>query len=285
MSPTSVNSSLSSRNFWFDSAFSGDVYTTRWPSRSAMAMAYSATTVFPADVCAATITLSRCSMTSTDFCWKVSRRNGYTFAGFLSSYLPAFGSGVHPGGRTTSWRHPCAAACAGGMRVPPAARTASISFFAASTSIVVPDLSSASTFVASSLKNAAPCASFTAVSPSVLDRLACGRRASLSAVWGTSSLRFAPDIPAARTHSRDTASGAPPTNIISARSRRSENHFLIVPVRYNTFARLRARVQHGGRGRVDGVPPHRDACLPRGGMPRRRRRARRSPGRPSAVRT
>ena len=38
-------------------------------------MAYSATTVFPADVCAATITLSPISITSTDFLWNVSSSN------------------------------------------------------------------------------------------------------------------------------------------------------------------------------------------------------------------
>ena len=78
--PTSPNSSVSSLNFWLDSALSGDVYTTRCLSRKAMAMAYSATTVFPADVCAATKTDSLRSSTDTDVSWKASRTNGYVLA-------------------------------------------------------------------------------------------------------------------------------------------------------------------------------------------------------------
>ena len=66
--PTSPsNSSPSSRNFWFDSAFRGDVYTTLWLSLKAIAMAYSATAVLPALVWAATITFSRRSKQATDF--------------------------------------------------------------------------------------------------------------------------------------------------------------------------------------------------------------------------
>ena len=126
--PTSLNSSASSRYFWFDSAFSGLVYTTRCPSRKLMAMAYSATTVFPALVCAATITLSPASITSTDFLWNVSSSNLYAFAGFSGSYRRAFGSRVHPGGYTTSCRHPWPAPD-GGILVPPAASTSSMSVF------------------------------------------------------------------------------------------------------------------------------------------------------------
>lgn len=54
--PTSSNSRCSSRYFWLLRALIGDVYTTRCLSRSAMAIAYSATTVLPADVCADTRT-------------------------------------------------------------------------------------------------------------------------------------------------------------------------------------------------------------------------------------
>ena len=46
-------------------------------SLNAIAMAYSATTVFPAEVCAATSTDSLRSSTDTDVSWKASRTNGY----------------------------------------------------------------------------------------------------------------------------------------------------------------------------------------------------------------
>ena len=59
----------------------GEVYTTRCPSRSDLAMAYSATTVFPAEVCAATSTDSFRSTYPMAVCWKGSRVKGYVFAG------------------------------------------------------------------------------------------------------------------------------------------------------------------------------------------------------------
>lgn len=52
--PTSENSSLNSLYFWLLSAFMGDVYITLCLFRSDIAIAYDATTVFPADVCADT---------------------------------------------------------------------------------------------------------------------------------------------------------------------------------------------------------------------------------------
>lgn len=47
---TSENSSLKSLYFWLLSAFIGEVYITRWLFWRDMAIAYDATTVFPADV-------------------------------------------------------------------------------------------------------------------------------------------------------------------------------------------------------------------------------------------
>lgn len=97
-----------SRNFWFDSAFSGEVYNVldtsnkgswlnnvstkysgslRWRSLlhisylvwcfADSAMAYSATTVFPADVCAATNTFSCDSMWIMACFWNGSSSNGH----------------------------------------------------------------------------------------------------------------------------------------------------------------------------------------------------------------
>mmetsp|Transcript_6351 Transcript_6351/g.22704 ORF Transcript_6351/g.22704 Transcript_6351/m.22704 type:complete len:211 (-) Transcript_6351:4-636(-) len=102
--PTSEKISLSSRNFWLLSALRGDVYTTLCPSRSAIAMAYSATTVLPALVCAATITLSPRSMQFMDVYWKGSRLKGYFLAG--SATLgggPSHRSPFHPCGNTVRW--------------------------------------------------------------------------------------------------------------------------------------------------------------------------------------
>lgn len=53
-------------NFWLDRALSGLVYTTRCLSLKAIAIAYSATTVFPAEVWAATNTDSRRSCSSRE---------------------------------------------------------------------------------------------------------------------------------------------------------------------------------------------------------------------------
>ena len=52
--PTSENSSLNSLYFWLLSALIGEVYITRWLFCNDMAIAYNATTVFPADVWADT---------------------------------------------------------------------------------------------------------------------------------------------------------------------------------------------------------------------------------------
>lgn len=101
---------LKSRNFWLDSAFSGEVYNVldtsnkkRWNKNIKMsysssvnvnsvhscnfaylvwcfadsAMAYSATTVFPAEVCAATNTLSCDSMWIMACFWNGSSSNGH----------------------------------------------------------------------------------------------------------------------------------------------------------------------------------------------------------------
>lgn len=54
INPTSENSSLNSLYFWLLRALIGDVYITRCLFRSDIAMAYKATTVFPAEVCAET---------------------------------------------------------------------------------------------------------------------------------------------------------------------------------------------------------------------------------------
>mmetsp|Transcript_8367 Transcript_8367/g.30596 ORF Transcript_8367/g.30596 Transcript_8367/m.30596 type:complete len:228 (-) Transcript_8367:4-687(-) len=100
MRPTSApasppNSSASSRNFWFDSALIGEVYITLCLSRNAIAMAYSATTVFPADVCAATITLSFLSRTAMEVSWNASRTNGYALAR-APSYVGLFRASRSP---------------------------------------------------------------------------------------------------------------------------------------------------------------------------------------------
>jgi hypothetical protein len=72
-----------------------------------MAMAYSATTVFPAEVCAATITLSSRSSTATDVSWKGSNTKSYCFARG-PSYVGAWSaarSPFHPGGTATWCTH------------------------------------------------------------------------------------------------------------------------------------------------------------------------------------
>jgi len=68
-----------------------------------MAMAYSATTVLPAEVCAATITLSSRSSTATDVSWKGSNTKSYCFARG-PSYVGAWSASSsprHPGGTAT----------------------------------------------------------------------------------------------------------------------------------------------------------------------------------------
>jgi hypothetical protein len=52
--PTSENSSLNSLYFWLLSALIGEVYMTRCLFRNDIAIAYNATTVFPAEVWADT---------------------------------------------------------------------------------------------------------------------------------------------------------------------------------------------------------------------------------------
>ena len=54
INPTSENSSLKSLYFWLLSALIGEVYMTRCLFRKDIAIAYDATTVFPADVWADT---------------------------------------------------------------------------------------------------------------------------------------------------------------------------------------------------------------------------------------
>jgi hypothetical protein len=76
MRPTSPNSELNSLYFWLLSALMGLVYTTRWLFFRHCAMAYSATTVLPADVCAETKTLSLRSMEAIDTCWNGSSVKG-----------------------------------------------------------------------------------------------------------------------------------------------------------------------------------------------------------------
>ena len=221
INPTSLNSACSSLYFWFDRAFSGLVYTTRWPSRRLIAMAYSATTVFPAEVCAATITLSPCSITSTDFLWNVSSSNAYFLAGFSGSYRRAFGSRVHPGGYTTSCRHPWPAP-EGGILVPPAASTSSMSVFGRSGSRSEPppaaveaegggfEPSRASEAWTSPLVVALP-SSFVAVVTSSLDASTLGRFPDAPAAGATelsARLRAAGDILASATGGTDLARAA-----------------------------------------------------------------------------
>lgn len=54
---------------------------TRWLFLRHCAIAYSATTVFPADVCAETKTLSLRWIEAIDTCWKGSSAKGQTRAG------------------------------------------------------------------------------------------------------------------------------------------------------------------------------------------------------------
>lgn len=99
--PTSLNSSVNSRNFWLDKALIGVVYITLCLSFNDLAMeylkyyiqiynqasyhlpfiTYSATTVFPADVWADTNTLWLFSMHKIASFWKGSNRKGYSLAG------------------------------------------------------------------------------------------------------------------------------------------------------------------------------------------------------------
>jgi len=92
--PTSENVSVNSRYFWLDKAWHelrgfrplqltliGLVYTTRLPSFRHVAMANSATTVFPADVCAETSTLSFRSIHEVATNWKGSSVKAYSLAG------------------------------------------------------------------------------------------------------------------------------------------------------------------------------------------------------------
>lgn len=59
----------------------GLVYTILRPSFKHVAMANSATTVFPAEVCAETKTLSFLSIHDVETYWKGSRSNLYVLAG------------------------------------------------------------------------------------------------------------------------------------------------------------------------------------------------------------
>ena len=105
--PTSPNSAANSRYFWFESALIGLVYTTRCPSRSACAIAYSATIVLPADVCADTSTLSPRSMQCTDVRWNGSSSNGHARAGGSRGLCCDSGTYAYPGGTATWWRTEC----------------------------------------------------------------------------------------------------------------------------------------------------------------------------------
>lgn len=79
--PTSWNSSWNSRYFWFESALIGVVYITRCLAFSDFAMAYSATTVLPAEVCALTRTDWLFSMHNIASRWNGSNVKVYVFAG------------------------------------------------------------------------------------------------------------------------------------------------------------------------------------------------------------
>ena len=100
-------------------------------SRNAMAMAYSATTVLPADVCAATITDSLRSRTATEVSWNASSVNGYALARGPSyvGLCSASRSPSHPSGMATSCTHDdglgAAAAVSGGEPTSPSSRGSS----------------------------------------------------------------------------------------------------------------------------------------------------------------
>lgn len=74
--PTSLKRVTKSRYFWLLRALIGDVYTHRVMCFMASAIAYSATTVLPADVCAATNTQSPCSRWTIASLWKMSSWKG-----------------------------------------------------------------------------------------------------------------------------------------------------------------------------------------------------------------
>ena len=125
----SRTSSLSSLYFWFERALIGDVYSTRWVSRSEVAMAYSAQTVLPADVCAETSTDSSRSMQATAAFWNGSSSNLYVRAGTRPSGTSRAiieGSGDWPGGIATSCLHAlpvdssCCCCCSGCALASPA---------------------------------------------------------------------------------------------------------------------------------------------------------------------
>ena len=77
----STNFSLNSLYFWFDKALIGDVNTALVKFLIAKATAYSATTVFPAEVWAATRTQCPYSILYIALFWKSSSSKGYVIAG------------------------------------------------------------------------------------------------------------------------------------------------------------------------------------------------------------
>mmetsp|Transcript_105064 Transcript_105064/g.297436 ORF Transcript_105064/g.297436 Transcript_105064/m.297436 type:complete len:220 (-) Transcript_105064:38-697(-) len=106
--PTSLNSSCRSRYFWLLRALMGEVYMSLCLSRKAIERAYSATAVFPADVCAETSTDSFRSRQVTASCWNLSRVKPYSRAGFFSAALAALFAAfaTSSAGLTTSWVQP-----------------------------------------------------------------------------------------------------------------------------------------------------------------------------------
>src|SRR3954468_14150812 len=82
INPTSPNSAMNSRYFWLLRALMGLVYMTLWLFLRHCAIAYSATTVLPALVCAETSTLSFLCIDAIDTCWKGSKVKGHSRAGF-----------------------------------------------------------------------------------------------------------------------------------------------------------------------------------------------------------
>src|SRR5438034_4374575 len=78
---------VKSLNFWFESALSGVVYAMRLPVASAMWMANSATSVFPAPVGADTMTDCPPSIARMASSWKSSSGNGYRARNCSSSSI------------------------------------------------------------------------------------------------------------------------------------------------------------------------------------------------------
>ena len=105
----------------------------RVPRCFANATAYSATTVFPADVWAATNTDSFRSSRATACCWKLSSVNGYVMAGFgMYEWKSSIGSKAvlaHDFRVVSFWRIASRSAKRSGLFAVPSSVLTSLSFF------------------------------------------------------------------------------------------------------------------------------------------------------------